>query len=567
MKKTTVYIDVDDDIAAIIDKVASAPEKIVALVLPKRAATLQSTVNIKLLKRAADTGQKSIVLVTAEESIVALAGANSLHVSPSLQTKPKIPQAPVELDQSVVEVDAAQSEPVSAVELVDSPLDPRTPIGTLAGLDDNAPESIDLNDEVGQVTAENTAIDSPVPAILEKKNKKLRVPNFTVFRSKAFLGIFGVIVLGAAMYWALIIAPTAHIVVKTEQSDVPTKLTFQAKGALTAVNLETSETPALLKDNVQKLADTFVPTGQKDVGSRASGSVKFYNCSTLDKLGDITRTVPAGTGISSGGKTFITQAAVDVEPSGYSGSNCKSDKPSAFIKVVASESGDTYNLSARDYAVAGFGTMTATDSVGMSGGVSKVVKIVSQEDVETAKAKLTAKAASDIKGKLAAELASAGYVAVPETFTAEQTDPVPAAAVGAEASGDVAVTMQISSTMLGIKAADISQLLEKSQTKTIDTAKQRIYDSGALTASLSVIERPAKDSVKISVVATGKIGPVFDAVQLKTEIAGKKAGEAKQMIESRPGIKEVSIRLTPFWVSSIPSKQQKTTLTIDDKVQ
>lgn len=51
--KDTIYIDVDDEITGIIDKVVSSKHKIVALVLPKRAAVLQSIVNMKLLKRVA----------------------------------------------------------------------------------------------------------------------------------------------------------------------------------------------------------------------------------------------------------------------------------------------------------------------------------------------------------------------------------------------------------------------------------------------------------------------------------------------------------------------------------
>ena len=58
-KKKTIYVDVDDEITAIIDKVKTAGEPIQALVLPKRATMLQSIVNMKLLKRAADQDNKS----------------------------------------------------------------------------------------------------------------------------------------------------------------------------------------------------------------------------------------------------------------------------------------------------------------------------------------------------------------------------------------------------------------------------------------------------------------------------------------------------------------------------
>ena len=44
--KQVIYVDVDDEITAIIDKMNSADAKVVALVLPKRASVFQSVVNM-----------------------------------------------------------------------------------------------------------------------------------------------------------------------------------------------------------------------------------------------------------------------------------------------------------------------------------------------------------------------------------------------------------------------------------------------------------------------------------------------------------------------------------------
>ena len=80
-EKHTIYIDIDDEITAVIDKVKTAPGKIVALVLPKRATVLQSIINMKLLKKSALANKKSIVLITSEAGLLPLAGAVGLHVA------------------------------------------------------------------------------------------------------------------------------------------------------------------------------------------------------------------------------------------------------------------------------------------------------------------------------------------------------------------------------------------------------------------------------------------------------------------------------------------------------
>ena len=89
--KDTIYIDIDDEITGIIDKLRASDGKVVALVLPKRASVLQSIVNMRLLKRAADEAKKHVVLITAEVGLLPLAGAAGVHVAKTLTSKPEIP--------------------------------------------------------------------------------------------------------------------------------------------------------------------------------------------------------------------------------------------------------------------------------------------------------------------------------------------------------------------------------------------------------------------------------------------------------------------------------------------
>ena len=64
MKKDVIYIDTEDDITSIIEKVKASSEKIIALVPPKRVGVLQSAVNLKLLQKSAEADDKRIVLIT-----------------------------------------------------------------------------------------------------------------------------------------------------------------------------------------------------------------------------------------------------------------------------------------------------------------------------------------------------------------------------------------------------------------------------------------------------------------------------------------------------------------------
>src|SRR5665213_177115 len=182
--KDTVYIDVDDEITAIIEKVESAKEKVVALVLPKRAAVLQSLVNMRLLKRSAEKAAKNVVLITGEEILLPLAGVVGLHVASNLQSKPEIPAPPA--------IAAAKAAPnhVPEDDIVDTgeeepstKLDYHRAVGELAAshaADDD--ESIDLADEDEE---EDKPKDKKAKA---PKSKGPKVPNFDRFRLLVFGG-------------------------------------------------------------------------------------------------------------------------------------------------------------------------------------------------------------------------------------------------------------------------------------------------------------------------------------------------------------------------------------------
>jgi hypothetical protein len=152
--KDTIYIDVEDEITTVIDKVTASDKKLVALVLPKRAAVFQSVVNMKLLKLKSDSAGKNLVLITTESSLLPLAGSVGLYVAKTLSSKPEIPLAPI-MNESIVEADELDSIPITTDDPDDVDLSTlaAAPIGVLAAkkandaIGDDGVETIELDNE------------------------------------------------------------------------------------------------------------------------------------------------------------------------------------------------------------------------------------------------------------------------------------------------------------------------------------------------------------------------------------------------------------------------------------
>lgn len=63
----TFYIDIDEEITSIVDRLRKAKAKDIIIVVPKRALLIQSIVNLKLLKKESDNLGKEIAIVTQDK--------------------------------------------------------------------------------------------------------------------------------------------------------------------------------------------------------------------------------------------------------------------------------------------------------------------------------------------------------------------------------------------------------------------------------------------------------------------------------------------------------------------
>ena len=555
--KDTIYIDIDDEITSIIDKVRSSKHKIVALVLPKRATTLQSIVNMRLLKRTGVEADKRIVLITSEATLLPLAGIVGMYTAKTLQSKPVIPKMPdtSNMPESVVD-EEVDDEPE---------IDPEKSVGELAGL----PEEPVMN-TIGAMAAEETIEmdnsgtdnEAEVEEVTKKAAKnKIKVPNFESFRIKLFVGVFVFILLIVGWVFANTILPKASITVKTDNTTVTSTVNFAAQVDTKAVDVDKGLVPALVQTT--KKTDTLkvTATGTKNVGEKASGTAQFINCSIDDKLSDRDRTVPAGTQITNGSSSFITTSAAVVSPSSYVGSVCQKNKPSIAVSVTSINSGDQFNLSARSYNVSGFSTITSSGSA-MTGGTTKNLTVISQKDLDDAKAKMTDKSKDTAGAELGKSLTNSKLVALPDTLLGSDQAITSVPNVGDEAA-DVTVTSVTTYTMLGVKALDLQKLVDADAKKQLDIAKQPIVDYGFTKATFRMTSKRSANDQSISMQTVATVGAKLDIEALKKEVIGKKKGDVQSIIGLHPGVKDVSVNFSPPWVSKVPKKTSRITITIE----
>jgi len=541
-QKDVIYIDVEDDITAIIGKVKAAKQKIVALVPPKRTGVLQSAVNLRLLSRAADSADKRLVLITGNSALGSLAASAKIPVAKNLQSRPEIAEIPALAvdDDDVID---GSSLPVGdhAATTVDAKSDVVPP---------GAMENLDIDGEAAPLKPKRT--DAP------KTKKGIKVPDFGSFRKRMALGIGGGILLIVFLVWAFVFAPRATVVISAKTSDIVVKSPVSIGDNL-QTNSDKATLASVTKTDKESMSVDVPATGTKDVGDKATGTMTI----TRNGVSDQSATIPAGTGFSSGNYTFVTTAAATVPASSIKGISL--DHGSVTVGVRAMDIGDGYNLSARDYdsSVSGY----SASGTQMSGGSKRTVKVVTSDDLQKAQDNLVKQNTDAAKAKVK-KLFASDVVVIDSSFVAKTDNMNLTPGAGEEApDGKAKLTTDVTYTMVGVAKDDLDNYLKPAVTKQLTSEKsQRIYDSGAASAKLTEYQPASgQDPATVQLVATAKVGPKINDDDIKEQVKGKRTGEVIGDLKAIDGVSDVDVNLSPFWVTSIPGDVNK--ITVEFKLQ
>lgn len=538
MNKDVIYIDVEDDITAIIGKIKASKEKIVALVPPKRVGVLQSAVNLRLLDRMASNSHKKLVIISSNPALLGLTAAAGIPVAKNLQSKPEIAEiAALSIDDADDIIDGAKL-PIGELEKTADLVKVKD-----ASVDD-AIDTIDIDEmEVDTSAAGAVAVKSTDA----KRKMSTKIPDFNSFRKRLFLGIAGFVLLVAFLVWANVFAPGAVIVITAKTNQAPVSKIVTLSGA-TPTNVEKGTIQSIPQALKKDMSVKFNATGSQDIGNKATSTVR------LSKLSQEDTAVPAGTKLSSSeGFIFLTQSAVTIPASvpcfpTYCAQNVDVD-------VAAQFGGTQYNGITGSLSGAP-ASASAVLKTATSGGTSKMATVVSAEDIQKATEALNSLSTDDMK-KAVTALFKNGEIIIADSFTIERSTPVSTPALGAEATAQATLTSNVTFTITGIAKSDVEMYLKDSLNKQIGGEKnQRIYSTGIDKVVLAGFNK-AGDVTTVNISAKGQVGPKIDTDAVKQQAKGKKAGEVQAQLTTIPGVDSVKVNFSYFWVTTIPNDVTK----------
>jgi hypothetical protein len=167
-----------------------------------------------------------------------------------------------------------------------------------------------------------------------------------------------------------------------------------------------------------------------------------------------------------------------------------------------------------------------------------------------------------VSNELKTSLESGGLLAITDTQKSTQpkvtSDPV----VNQEAT-EANILVEVTYSMLGIDKDNLNQLILKDVEGEDSLKGKTITDNGIDQAIMRINNQPSPTEAFISFRTSVTAGPQIDEVAVKENVRGKKRGETESYIKNLPGVQDVTISYSPFWVYSTPKATSKITIIVE----
>jgi hypothetical protein len=572
-KKKIVFVELDEEITSIFEKISKLNYKDIYLVVPRRAILLQSVVNLKILKQKLEDIKKSMAIITDDANGMKLAHQAEIKVYDHFSTEKTL--SGKQAISKTGGVKRGESDEEKSHETMLSPIS-----ATSNEIGEDAPMRLPKKKssifEVVRTLRGRDKGFSLSSYLREWKKNRLTKEAFPVYLpggNKRFITgllVVSVVVFGLIAYVAL---PGATIMIEPA-SDVLTK----------AVNVELERSPSDARTlKAYSLATeteytiSHMASGIVSEGTDASGNITIFNETDTDwTLVKETRFQTAD------GIVFRLQSETNVPRSSGVDADGFAIPGSAEAYVLAdsldangSPSGERGNIEASEFFLPGLRessreNLYAVSYEAMAGGTTAVSALVLEDDLIAARDKLETQLYEKALAALRKEALSQSNSLGVTLDLLEDSDvliystakiDLPYELVGQEME-EFEVTGEMSISGIAYDSDELLALL-KTEILAAETPGKQLVRIDDDSVNVDVMEADNvylyyKFTAQIQGIEEYEIDPELEggsqlAKKIKEHIAGKSIEDAENYVQNLPEVNRVEIKLWPGWSPNIPT--------------
>jgi len=389
-----LYLEADEEITSVVDKIKGLDAKSIGLVAPKGATIVQSVVSLKLLKKQAEDLGRKIAIITSDDVGRSLASRVGLLVFADTKSAEPLEIAQEEIPdvRKIVEIDMSDTETKLPkdfeVHRYDQEKDqeqeekvadkPKTGEGGQSVSSDK--ERIGFTNRPIEDKEKHERVERQPFKSAETVEKKV-VPQKNKGRRRGWLVAVVALGLIAVVFLADLVFAKVEVNISIPAEELDGNVSVVVERDKSEPDVVNGIIPGKQIQKEEEFSENFVSTGEKDAGEKATGTLTFKNESGVDESIDAGTTIASSAGMEFTLQTSLTVPKATLNPAG--------DKVLGQVsgEVEAKSAGDSYNLPAStSYTV--YGNSKISVSGGTSGGITKKIKIVSNSDIVNSQEKL-----------------------------------------------------------------------------------------------------------------------------------------------------------------------------------
>ncbi len=571
-KKKVIYVELDEEIVSVYDRVRKLQFKDIYLVVPERAVLLQSVVNLKILQRKLHDIEKAVYIITTDPVGTKLALQAGIKVFDKIDDGSKVTKEVLNPELKIQPIRAASNE----YEEISPTRMPSKKVSILdlmknfkSGKRDFSWKSLwDVKKKYKEIM---------------RKRKQFSLPGGPNRKALTTLVVISVTMLLIIFYVAL---PGATIYLTPESNVLEASANITLADAyLNSAELDTHPSHTIASydvDTVAEVSITYDATGELFSGENAVGTI------TLINEADYEWSLVAFTRLQSpDGIVFRTQQFVTIPAATDAGHSTLdvyviADEVDADGDVV----GDRGNIDAgTHFFLPGLRDSSqlllyGENSSAMSGGDTIVTKYVTEEDLDAAYLRVVSDLESSVESVLQAEVdalnseTGGDLQLLTGDFSSDTGDPDVSLP---DVEGDQLESFEVTGSMVvsGV-AYNYSELVNilRSELKLRKSPEKQLQsiDEDSIYYEIFDIDRDAK-KIKLTASIKGVEEYVLDPEEesgarlvkkIKDHIAGKPIDEAEEYIRNLDEINTVDIKSWPVWAPTIPSVVENIKIRVED---
>lgn len=516
----TIYIDSDEELTSIIEKLQRSGASEVNFSCPKGAMLFQSIINLKILSKEAKKFGKIIGLVTTDDVIKNLAGQVGIKVfEPGKEGEAiAIHPRPQPKTENVIEIDRIVRK--------------------------DMPKVVHFQKEKKIVEVIKKEPQKPI-----RPKKRLTL---------ILLLIFILLLVGFGYF----ILPKATVFLQVVSESFATNFKIIVDKNLKVIDPINSIIPGTELNLTKEISKQYPATGQKKVGTaKASGKITINNYWDSNP-----QTISKGSNLSSSGLKFVSLQ--DVTVPGASISQGAQVPGQAEVSIEAAEPGDEYNISGAKFTITSLpadkqAKIYGTSSGSLTGGKTVEKKIVSDNDIKKAREEIEKEIIQQSKTEL--ESKNPGKKVITEAISVDLSNFNTSKKSGEEAD-DFEATADAKVKALAFKDADFRQVIaEKSKEKVPEGKEILIKPDDDITVKASQIDfNIGKMDLEGNI--NSQIVLKIDQGKLKKDIQGQSSWQAEENLQKSGLYEDARVNVWPdWWFRKVPFLQQRIKIEIEVK--